>query len=85
MSRRSHPDKAVEQALRHAESHGWRVELGGSHCWGRMYCPANDSSCRCGLFCVTSIWSTPRSAENHAKQLWRVVDNCKAGDATSPE
>ena len=26
--------------------------------------------------CVTSIWSTPKSAGNHAKQIRRIVDNC---------
>lgn len=29
-----------------------------------------------GEFCISSIWSTPRNAENHAKQIRRVVDNC---------
>lgn len=76
MARRSHPKKEVEDALRHAEEHGWRVELGGSHAWGKMYCPDNDKDCRCGEFCITSIWSTPKNAGNHAKGLRRVVDNC---------
>ena len=51
----------VEEAIRHAEDHGWRIEVGGSHAWGRMYCPYNDQECRCGEFCITSIWSTPRN------------------------
>ncbi len=55
---------------------GWRVEVGGSHAWGRIYCPYNDVVCRCGQFCITSIWSTPKNADNHARQLKRVVDNC---------
>jgi len=76
MRRAKHPKKEVEQALRHAELLGWRVEPGGSHAWGRMYCPRNVSECRCGEFCITSIWSTPKSAGNHARQLRRVVDNC---------
>lgn len=47
MARRpSHPRKEVEQALQHAESRGWRIEVGGSHAWGRMYCPFNDDACR---------------------------------------
>jgi hypothetical protein len=41
-----------------------------------MYCPYNDEECRCGEFCVVSIWSTPRNAGNHARALKRVVDNC---------
>lgn len=71
-----HPCKEIEGALRHAESLGWRIEMGGAHAWGKMYCPANDAECRCGEYCITSIWSTPRSPENHARQLRRVVDNC---------
>jgi hypothetical protein len=76
MARASHPKKEVEAALRHAERHGWRVVVGGSHAWGRMYCPYNDQECRCGEFCIASVWSTPRNAGNHARQLMRVVDNC---------
>lgn len=76
MARKPHPKPEVEAALRHAEAKGWNVEIGGSHAWGRMYCPYNDTACRCGEFCITSIWSTPKSAGNHGKQLRRVVDNC---------
>ncbi|WP_082432276.1 hypothetical protein [Pseudomonas sp. NBRC 111124] len=85
MSRPSHARKEVEQALRHAESQGWRVLVGGGHCWGKLYCPRNDADCRCGEFCITSVWSTPKNPGNFARQLRRVVDNCtssvtKAGD-----
>lgn len=57
-----HPSPEVEAALRYAESHGWRVEPGGSHAWGRMFCPTNDAICGCSEYCITSIWSTPRNA-----------------------
>jgi hypothetical protein len=76
MSRPVHPKKEIEQALRHAELHGWRVEVGGSHAWGRIYCPYNSADCRCGEFCITSIWSTPKNPCNHARAVKRVVDNC---------
>ena len=76
MVRPSHPKKEVEEALRHAEGQGWRVEVGGSHAWGRIYCPYNDEECRCGEFCITSVWSTPKNPGNHARALRRVVDNC---------
>lgn len=76
MRRARHPKKEVEQALWHAEQHGWRVEPGGSHAWGRMYCPHRLPECRCGKFCIASIWSTPKNAGVHARQLRRVVDNC---------
>jgi len=76
MARAGHPKKEVEAALRHAEDNGWRIEVGGSHAWGKMYCPYNDAECRCGEFCIASIWSTPKNAGNHARQLKGVVDNC---------
>lgn len=78
MPRRRHPDAHIEKALRHAERHGWRVvPLGArAHGWGKMYCPHNDPDCRCGEFCVTVVWGTPRRPENHARQLRRVVDGC---------
>ena len=76
MTRKSHPKKEVEEALKHAEKNGWRVEVGGSHAWGKIYCPYNDKECRCGEFCIASVWSTPKNAGNHARQIRRVVDNC---------
>uniref|UniRef100_A0A7C1T190 Uncharacterized protein n=1 Tax=Agrobacterium albertimagni TaxID=147266 RepID=A0A7C1T190_9HYPH len=74
--RRRHPNKDIEQALRYAEAEGWRVEVGGSHAWGRIYCPYDDETCRCGEFCITSIWSTPANATNHARAIRRVVERC---------
>lgn len=76
MARKLHPKKEIEEALVHAESHGWRVTVGGSHAWGKLYCPYNDDECRCGEFCITSVWSTPKNPGNEAKKLRRVVDNC---------
>lgn len=82
MPRRRHPDAHIEDALRHAENHGWRIELLSprAHGWGKMYCPCNDPECRCGEFCITVIWGTPRSPENHARQLRRIVDGCAFKD-----
>jgi hypothetical protein len=76
MTRKQHPRPEVEAALRHAEEQGWRIEIGGAHAWGKIYCPYNDLTCRCGEFCIASIWSTPKNAGNHGKQIRRVVDNC---------
>lgn len=78
MPRPKHPHKEVEVAIRHAEASGWTVEIGGAHAWGKLYCPYNDEDCRCGHFCITSIWSTPANPGNFARQLRRVVDNCTA-------
>ncbi|RFF29562.1 hypothetical protein DZC52_12190 [Wenzhouxiangella sediminis] len=84
--RKSHPNKEIEHAIRHAESQGWRIELSkGGHCWGRMFCPYNDPECRCGVFCIASIWSTPRNPAGHAKQILRVVDKCTGSDEEEPD
>lgn len=71
-----HPNKQVEAALRHAEKRGWIVKAAGrsGHAWGRLYCPHNDPDCRCGEFCVLSIASTPRDADNHARMIIRRVE-----------
>jgi len=69
MQRKRHPIKEVEEALVYAEGFGWRVDVGGSHAWGRIYCPYNDRECRHGKFCIASVWSTPRNATNHARQI----------------
>ncbi|AMG59439.1 MULTISPECIES: hypothetical protein [Pantoea] len=76
MARKRHPSKEIEMALRYAESHGWLVVTGGHHAWGKMYCPKNLLMCRCGEFCLTCIWSTPKNVHHHARALRRVVDNC---------
>lgn len=75
---KKHPNKEIRAAIAHAVENGWTVKKAGSssHSWGQIYCPSRDSNCRCGEFCITSIWSTPRKPSNHAKQIRRVVDNC---------
>jgi hypothetical protein len=85
MARSRHPNKEIEAAVQHAEDKGWRITSSKGHAWGKMYCPFNDPECRCGLHCITSIWSTPRKPEGHARDLRRKVDKCtgkpKADDA----
>jgi acetolactate synthase regulatory subunit len=87
MARRRHSDPHIEKALRYAERRGWRVVSlsARAHGWGKMYCPHNDSDCRCGEFCITVVWGTPRSPENHARQLRRVVDGCVGGSRAMKE
>ncbi|WP_294899841.1 hypothetical protein [Tatumella sp. UBA2305] len=77
MARAKHPHKQIEQALQYAESHGWKIVVGGSHAWGKMYCPENNARCRCGEFCITCVWSTPKNPYNHARALCRIVDRCE--------
>ncbi len=76
MPRESHPKKDIEAALQYAESRGWRVDVGGSHAWGKMFCPYNSRNCHCGGFCITSIWSTPKALQimrNSFGGLWITV------------
>lgn len=68
MARGSHSKKEVEKALKGAEAAGWTViATAAGHRWGKV---------ECGKGCVISIWSTPRSPGNHAKQIARAVRNC---------
>jgi hypothetical protein len=80
MARKAHPEPVIEAAIRHAEAHGWRIQEGESHAWGRMLCPYNGDSCRCGEYCITIIWSTPANAGNHGKQLRRAATNPHASE-----
>ena len=85
MARQRHPNKEIEAALGHAEAEGWKVELASGHAWGRLYCPWNDRECRCGDFCIVSVWSTPRNPVAHARQIRNVVDNCTGGPSFEEE
>lgn len=76
MDRAKHPHKEIEQALQYAESRGWKIVTGGSHAWGKMYCPANNALCRCGEFCITCVWCSPKNPYNHASALRRIVSRC---------
>ena len=79
MARPRHPKAAVEAAVQYAEALSWRVELSSGHAWGRLYCP---SATRSG--CQVSVWSTPRSPENHARSLRRLIDRCDHPDDDAP-
>lgn len=70
-SRPRHPKPEIEKAVRYAEELGWRVEMSNGHAWGRLFCPFASRE-----GCIISVWSTPRSAENHARQLRKRVDGC---------
>jgi len=74
MARPKHPNKAIEQAIKHAESKGWRYQsLGQSaHAWGRLLCPFESREGH-----AMSVWSTPKSPENHARQIKCNVDACE--------
>ena len=73
MTRPKHPNKEIEAAIKHAELCRWRVIKTGksAHAWGRLLCQEQS---RQG--CQISIWSTPRSPDNHARQIRRAVARC---------
>ncbi|MPZ98620.1 MAG: hypothetical protein GEU80_04625 [Dehalococcoidia bacterium] len=67
-----HPRQEIEEALVAAHAAGWSVERTVSgHRWGVMRCAEHSRD-----ICQVSIWSTPRSAGNHAKQLRRALERC---------
>jgi hypothetical protein len=79
MSRRRHPDKTIEAALRDLEMLGWTVSESkgrSAHAWGFALCPRNAKDCRGGVFCRMSIWSTPRDAAAHARRLRANAQGC---------
>ncbi len=78
-----HPKKEIREAIDYAQKHDWTIEKSNSHAhiWGKMLCKYNDSSCRCGKHCITSISSTPPNPSNHARKLKRIVRNCTHFDS----
>lgn len=73
---KKHPDKDIKKAIKYAESKGWTVISSDGHAWGKLKCPYNDSECRGGMYCLVSVYSTPRNPTTHAKQIIKVVDGC---------
>lgn len=65
--RDEHPNKEIRRALREAKRDGWEIERKRGHAWGVA---------RCGAGCKISIFSTPKSAENHADQIRRALKRC---------
>ena len=75
---KKHPNKEIREAISYAVKQGWTVKEASprSHSWGQIYCPNRDANCRCGEFCITSIWTTPKNPSNHARQIKRIVEGC---------
>ncbi len=71
-----HPDKEIEAALQHARGKGWSaIKSAKGHCWGMIRCAHGRGGCQ------KSVWSTPRSPQNHADAIRRFVDRCPHGTA----
>lgn len=69
-----HPNKAIRAAIKYAQSKGWIIEEGGSHCWGKMYYPISESDGKRSENKKVPILCTPKNPENHAKRLKNIVD-----------
>ena len=67
-----HPNKHIREALEYALENGWEViETGKSaHAFCRIRCLLGHGEH------VMGVWSTPKNAENHAKQILRKVNQC---------
>ena len=71
-----HPNKHIRAAVECAEINGWLVVKANAraHIWGRIYCPLQNRE-----GCAKAVYSTPRSPEDHAKDIRRAVDRCPHG------
>lgn len=67
-----HPNKEIRAAIEEMIQAGWRIEKREGHSWGCAFCPGGRAGCRP----PTSIWSTPRVPEHHARQLRRAIEHC---------
>ncbi len=70
---KEHPDKHIRAAIRYASGQGWQFAGAGNsaHCFGRLKCGIPGHRAH-----MMSVWSTPSSPENHARQIIRMVENC---------
>jgi hypothetical protein len=69
MGRSRHKVKEIENTVQELEGLGWVWIKGKGHAWGVLRCPKNSKDCRCGVFCLMSVWSTPQNPEKFAKRL----------------
>nr|WP_314267714.1 hypothetical protein [uncultured Moellerella sp.] len=72
---KKHPNKHIQAAIEYALIRGWIWVPPGnsSHAFCRLRCGTLEYEHQAHQF---SVWSTPLSPENHAKQIWRKVDKC---------
>lgn len=70
---KKHTNKEVRAAIDYAISKGWLFTEGNGHCFGRLRCGSAETEHKTHQF---SVWSTPKSPENHAKLIISKVDKC---------
>jgi len=69
---KKHPNKHIRDAIDYALQNGWVIiDTGKSgHSFCRLKCVLGHNEHQ------MSIWSTPKSPENHAKQILNKVKQC---------
>ncbi len=67
MAKWPHPKSQIREVLNAADAAGFKITVtrGRGHSWGRIDCPS------CGQ--RLSVWSTPKNADNHGKQIRRFI------------
>lgn len=70
---KKHTNKEVRAAIEYAISKGWIFTHSNGHCFGRLRCGSDELEHNKHQL---SVYSTPKSPENHAKQIIRLVDRC---------
>jgi len=70
---KKHPNKQIRAAIEAAIEAGWQVDEAGksAHCFCRLRCGIPEHKDH-----MMSVWSTPTSPENHAKQILRKIKQC---------
>jgi hypothetical protein len=70
---KKHPNKQIRAAIEAAEQAGWQVVGAGksAHCFCKLRCGTPEHSEH-----TMSIWSTPKSPEEHAKTILRKIKQC---------
>lgn len=74
---KKHPNKHIRAAIEKAVANGWHVVDTGksAHAFCRLYCNAGH------VEHMMSIWSTPRDAETHAKQILHKISQCNGEES----
>lgn len=72
-----HPNKEIREAIKYADSKGWRIKETGksSHAFCRLLCPEKSIDGH-----TKSVWRTPKVPENHVKEIIKAVDRCNHKD-----
>jgi len=67
------PNKHIREAIKYAVQDGWTFVKAGAraHIYGTLYCPLRTREGH-----SKHVYSTPRSPQDHARDIRRLVDRC---------